>query len=192
MFYMNPDLKKFVDHENQFYALPMSKKPIFEYGTQSEIILQAVDAAGIPVALNAGSTYAAAIDNNFDHTDDLMAYSTEITADAEAGQLTIRLRTNTESFNEKIKKRETKVYFEIIEYTPGNTTGTLLLQDEVYANPRVMDSEGAPEPSNPNYYTAAQVDALFQARNGVEVVVGPEAPELPTTPDQVIIFIKEG
>lgn len=135
------------------------------------LCVNCIDSTGQPVPLNAADTFEAAIDTNYLHTDELMAYSAadqvDISGDWDqidrtAGRISIRIDAATTGFAEKIGTAATvSALLEIKRYVSGGTGFSVICQDTVIARNTVLDGEGAPTPADPEYYTAAQTEALL-------------------------------
>ena len=103
-------------------ALSMIDHPHFFYGTQEN--LQFVFLSdGEPVEFADSDTFTVALDNNFIHTDSLMASSSDATIiDADAGRVDVLLDMTAESFNTKLNGAESiNAYIEATVLHAGET-----------------------------------------------------------------------
>lgn len=145
-------------------ALAAVDKPQFFYGTLETLEFIFLN-DGNPVKIMDTDTFSVALDNNFIHTDSLMAYSEDATViDGDGGKVTIKLDMQSESFNEKLNGKDSVgAYLEVTVLHSGSTVPEMLLQDSITARGRVQTVEGAPESADPEYYTSAQIRALLNA-----------------------------
>jgi len=80
------------------------------------------------------------------------------------GKLCVRYSAD---FNGKVTKANTILYVELWRYRAGQTVPEKLLVDTMYCDPTLIEYEGQPGSNAPEYYTAAQVNALI--RLGMEL-----------------------
>lgn len=118
---------------------------------------------GAVYPINSNDTFAATLDNNFVHTDDIMASSSTFTiVNASAGRVNISMLFTAASFTAKLAgAAKITAYLDIKRYLSGETVPETLLQDTVSARASIVASEGSPETGNPEYYTSVQVDSLL-------------------------------
>lgn len=164
MNYANASSQKFSDSAGYEYT-QLRYKPSFVLGTKAEIEIQFLNPNGSPFALNASDTFTAALDSNFLHTDSLMAFANSATiTDAENGKISIQLDCNTTEFETKLNGAEKiTAWLEVARYLSGSTEPQILVQDQCTCRNRVQTTEGEPSSASVDYYTAAQVTALFAA-----------------------------
>ncbi len=118
---------------------------------------------GAVYPINLNDTFTATLDNNFIHTDDIMASSSTFTiVNASAGRVNIPMLFTAASFTAKLAGlAKITAYLDIKRYLAGETVPETLLQDTVSARASIAASEGSPETGNPEYYNSSQVDALI-------------------------------
>ena len=145
-------------------ALAAVDKPQLFYGTRETLEFTFLN-DGEPVNFTDTDTFSVALDNNFIHTDSLMASSADaMVIDARKGRVDILLDMRAGSFNEKLNGKESVgAYLEVTVLHSGSTVPEMLLQDRITARGRVQTVEGAPESADPEYYTSAQIRALLSA-----------------------------
>ena len=145
-------------------ALAAVDKPQLFYGTRETLEFTFLN-DGEPVNFTDTDTFSVALDNNFIHTDSLMASSADaMVIDARKGRVDILLDMRAGSFNEKLNGKESVgAYLEVTVLHSGSTVPEMLLQDRITARGRVQTVEGAPESADPEYYTSAQIRALLNA-----------------------------
>ena len=85
------------------------------------------------------------------------------TADPVQGQLSARINSKTRRFSEALASGARECRLVITGIPAGTTQPVVLLLASVDIVNRPTSDAGAPEPSNPDYYTAAQIDALLAA-----------------------------
>lgn len=171
--------------------------PVLSRGIKTQLHFLLMDQNAKPLQIDNYPVWKVVFDDDFAHDTPpkLASSDVQLVKDDTKTELICTLDTNTEELAAVIdSKASVRLGLEINAFSAGDTQPSFRAQSDgwIVTNSRSTEGAGDPTPLPDQYYTAAQVDALFQSRNGVEVVVGPEAPELPTTPDQVIIFIKEG
>ena len=145
-------------------ALAAVDKPQLFYGTRETLEFTFLN-DGEPVNFTDTDTFSVALDNNFIHTDSLMASSADaMVIDARKGRVDILLDMRAGSFNEKLNGKESVgAYLEVTVLHSGSTVPEMLLQDRITVRGRVQTVEGAPESADPEYYTSAQIRALLNA-----------------------------
>lgn len=141
------------------------------YGETVILCLTFVDDEGNPYAFNSNDTFELAFDSNFDHTDDLMAYSdnTQVnisgdwaSASITGGKISIRLNCLTVAFGTRIGTSISLTsYFQVNRYISGSIYPSTILFNVGTAKNVVKTTEGEPAPSTPEYYSGVQVDALL-------------------------------
>ena len=138
-------------------------RPELTLGIDSTVRFQFVDEAGDPIPLGMTDVFTVAVDSNFIHTDSLMAYSSNVTvADADNGIIEAVIPCNTTGFESKLNGRERiQAWIEVARYEAGSADAEVMLQDTCSAYNRVQYNESEPQPDDPLYYTAAQIDALL-------------------------------
>jgi len=104
-------------------------------------------------------------------SDTLMTYSDgcDITDDwadisRENGKISFRVDCNKIPFREKVRESSSdqlEVFLEIKRYVVGSTTPSIILQDKIYANKIVHDTETDPTDIEVNFYNIIQSDARF-------------------------------
>ena len=124
---------------------------------------------GEPFVLYEGDTFKVNLDNNFIHTDTLMAQSTDVeVTDGEAGGATILIDFRSVSFGQKLNgKEKITAWLEILLYRAGVETPIVLLQSQVNAHALVGDYESTGPVATEDYYTRTQIDAIIRA--GMEI-----------------------
>ena len=157
-------------------ALAAVDKPQLFYGTRETLEFTFLN-DGEPVNFTDTDTFSVALDNNFIHTDSLMASSADaMVIDARKGRVDILLDMRAGSFNEKLNGKESVgAYLEVTVLHSGSTVPEMLLQDRITARGRVQTVEGAPESADPEYYTSAQIRALLNAGYEMEFSAGGES-----------------
>lgn len=151
-------------------ALPPPFRPVLLHATRSLLEFQLIDNYGKAVALNESDILTLSGDINFLHTDDLCFFSGTLAVaitDAANGKIAVFTDTRTAAYESKIVKQRTTLYIELTRYVSGSEIGEPLLQDYIYASPRVQYTEGTPIPATPGYLTADQIYSLL--RDGAEV-----------------------
>lgn len=143
-----------------------SNRPELILGTDSIVRFQIVDSSGSPIPQNAADRYTVAVDKNFNHSDSLMAFTSDVTVvDSENGILEAVIPCDTVEFKRKLSELERiTVWIELARYSAGKSNPEILLRDTCSALNRVQYGESEPKPSEVEYYTAAQVDALLASR----------------------------
>lgn len=123
-----------------------------------------------PVSFAETDTFDFGDDTNFDHTDNLMAYTDQINqagdwsaADVTAGKISFRVSTATSATAEKLAAlADLQVKLEIRQFSAGSTTPSVLCQAPAVIHNTVIGVD----PSAPDaeaYLTAAQVTAITDA-----------------------------
>lgn len=161
MIYINVDQKNFSDLTGKS-SLPVPEHLRLFWGTLEVLHLKLMS-NGSALALSASDTFSLTLDNNFIHTDDLMASSADFEiVDAEAGLIDMTMNCTAAMFGGKIgTARSILAYLQIWRLAAGETIPAVVLQDTIYAYNSVQTVNGAPEPGNPEYYRADQVDAMI-------------------------------
>lgn len=166
MLYVDVALKKFVVQPgNRNHPLTNEIAQVIA-NEETMLTFQLLNSDGMPFALNATDSFDCGGDTDFDHSNELMFYSPPekcTVVDAEQGILSVIVDSRTESFNQKCSSGSVNMILQLRRYTAGDAIGKTVVQDDLLARATVIDNEGAPEPSTPGYYTAAQVDALLAA-----------------------------
>ena len=173
MFYINAAQQNFISNaENTRNPASTYEKPIFAYNSYSSYRFQLLNADGTPFLLTEDDILTLALDKDYNKDTPLMAWSEECSIiDAENGIVEFSVDCSANSFYENVKGGAASAILEIALYRDGDTRGIVLLQDSVTAKPRVQTTEGAPASSSPEYYTAAQIDALLR-----QITTQPGAP----------------
>lgn len=123
--------------------------------------------AGIPVEVT-GCTFAAAVDNNFIHTDQLAAYTEDFQIlDAQGGIVRFTIQCSSAKFSQLVYAKETTCRMDIYMWPSGSSVREVLLSDKgVVLRPVLETVEGEPEQSSPTYYNKSQIDSLLKACAG--------------------------
>ena len=173
MFYINAAQQNFISNaENTRNPASTYEKPIFAYNSYSAYRFQLLNADGTPFLLTEDDILTLALDKDYSKDTPLMAWSEECSIiDAANGIVEFSVDCSANSFYENVKGGASSAILEIALYRDGDTRGIVLLQDSVTAKPRVQTTEGAPASSSPEYYTAAQIDALLS-----QITTQPGAP----------------
>ena len=139
------------------------KRPELILGINKTIRFQLVDEFGAPITLNPADVFTVAVDSNFIHTDTLMVYSDDVSVvDADNGIIEAVIHCNSISFKNKLGENERlNVWMEIRRIEAGSSHEEIILRDKCYALNSVQFDESAPSPSDPSYYTAAQIDSML-------------------------------
>ena len=185
MFYINTALQGFIlNPENTRNPASAYDKPVLAYHSCTAYDFQFLDSEGVPVPLRDSDTLTLALDKDYQRETPLMAWcgSAEI-INAEQGIVSFLIDCSAESFYSNVKNGAMSPIMEIALYRGGDTRGIVLLQDTVTAKPRVQTTEGTPASGTPEYYNAAQVDALLKA--GYEVEYSNDGETWGATPDKV-------
>lgn len=185
MFYINTALQGFIlNPENTRNPASAYDKPVLAYHSCTAYDFQFLDSEGVPVPLRDSDTLTLALDKDYQRETPLMAWcgSAEI-INAEQGIVSFLIDCSAESFYSNVKNGAMSPIMEIALYRGGDTRGIVLLQDTVTAKPRVQTTEGAPASGTPEYYNAAQVDALLKA--GYEVEYSNDGETWGAAPDKV-------
>ena len=140
----------------------------FFEGTR-EILNVSFQESGEPFVLYEGDTFKVNLDNNFVHTDNLMAQSTDVeVTNGEAGGARIHIDFRSVSFGQKLDgKEKITAWLEILLYRAGAETPIVLLQSQVNAHALVGDYESTGPVAAEDYYTRTQIDAIIRA--GMEI-----------------------
>ena len=161
----------YVDVDNRCFK---GEKPEFTVTETAVLELAFVRADGSTPFDLAGIRLALAVDDNFRHDDELTAYAAgdAVTiTDASNGRAAITVKGNSAKFASLTQRGRALAALEIVAYRSGSAEGeTLARAERVVLHPRVHTTEGAPEPADPEYYNAAQVDSLLA---GIAVPLGP-------------------
>lgn len=176
---VNPALASIVDPATPDTPAPVGvATPAVYYGETVVFCICFVDSTGQGVSLQNQDTFEVSADCNFLHGEDpLMAFSgpsmINLAGDwnqalPSAGKISARVNFCTESFAEKLSGTETlSAWLEIRKFnSAGNPS--VMLQTRLAANNVIHAGEGTPTSSNPDYYTAAQTDALIAGVAGAE------------------------
>ena len=185
MFYINTALQGFIlNPENTRNPASAYDKPVLAYHSCTAYDFQFLDSEGVPVPLRDSDTLTLALDKDYQRETPLMAWcgSAEI-INAEQGIVSFLIDCSAKSFYSNVKNGAMSPIMEIALYRGGDTRGIVLLQDTVTAKPRVQTTEGAPASGTPEYYNAAQVDALLKA--GYEVEYSNDGETWGAAPDKV-------
>ena len=185
MFYINTALQGFIlNPENTRNPASAYDKPVLAYHSCTAYDFQFLDSEGVPVPLRDSDTLTLALDKDYQRETPLMAWcgSAEI-INAEQGIVSFLIDCSAESFYSNVKNGAMSPIMEIALYRGGDTRGIVLLQDTVTAKPRVQTTEGAPASGTPEYYNAAQVNALL--KSGYEVEYSNDGETWRATPDNV-------
>ena len=185
MFYINTALQGFIlNPENTRNPATSYEKPVLAYHSCTAYEFQFLDSEGAPVPLRDSDTLTLALDKDYQRETPLMAWcgSAEI-INAEQGIVSFLIDCSAESFYSNVKNGAMSPIMEIALYRGGDTRGIVLLQDTVTAKPRVQTTEGAPASGTPEYYNAAQVNALL--KSGYEVEYSNDGETWRATPDNV-------
>ncbi len=120
---------------------------------------------GSALALNSSDTFVLKIDSDFDDTTPLMAYSTAFTiVDAAAGIIDVTVNLTSDTFGDKIGTAVfIKSYLRLERYLAGATTPSVLAQDTIFTFNSIDSITALPQPDDPEYYNAAQVNAKIAA-----------------------------
>ncbi len=120
---------------------------------------------GSALALNASDTFVLKIDSDFNDTTPLMAYSMDFTiVDAAAGIVDVTVNLTSDDFGDKIGAAVfIKSYLRLERYLAGATTPSVLVQDTIFTFNSIDSIAALPQPDDPEYYNAAQVNAKFAA-----------------------------
>jgi len=120
---------------------------------------------GSALVLNASDTFVLKIDSDFNKTTPLMAYSTVFTiVDAAAGIIEVTVNLTSDAFGAKVGTAVfIKAYLRLERYLAGVTTPSVLVQDTIFAFNSIDSIAALPQPDDPEYYSAAQVNAKLAA-----------------------------
>ncbi len=134
------------------------------YGTVETLRFKLLN-GGSALALNASDTFVLKIDSDFDKTTSLMAYSTVFTVvDAAEGILEVTVNLTSSVFGAKVGTSVfIKAYLRLERYLAGVTTPSVLVQDTIFAFNSIDSIAALPQPNDPEYYNAAQVNAKLAA-----------------------------
>lgn len=169
MFYVNVETQLFCKSAEE--PGKPGLKPWFRHVEEKTFDVTFLHADGTPLDLT-GQELSIAIDNNFLHSDAMIAHPGQNVAkilDAEAGTVRITVRCNSPKFAKIVGTAENVAKMEIVvreQESEGH--GTAVLQDDgIVLKPRVFVNEGAPTPVEEKFYfTKAEVLELF-ARHGI-------------------------
>ncbi len=165
---VNVNTKKIVDPANMYLQMVLGSKPSLVAGEPDIAEYHFVtDEKGTPFALNDTDLFELGSDTNFIHTDSMMFYSDSskfTIVNAAGGIVRGEINTNTVQFLLKVTKIDTSVYMQLRRYLAGSTYGTSLLLDQLRAQPTVINEEGSPQPSNPEYLNETQVRSLVATK----------------------------
>ncbi len=171
---VNPELASIVDPATPDTAAASASFIPSVYNGETVIFcVSFIDSSGQSLPQSSGDVFELSIDCDFIHEDDpLMAYSTLSNqpgdwedASPEDGKISLRVPCSTIAFNEKLQDSESKkAWMEIKKISPGSSDVTVMLLASITAKNVLHLDESEPEPSDPLYYTRAQVDALLKAK----------------------------
>ena len=134
------------------------------HGTVETLRFQLLS-GGSALVLNSSDTFVLKIDSDFDDTTPLMAYSTVFTiVDAAIGIVEGTVNLTSDDFGDKIGTAVfIKSYLRLERYLAGVTTPSVLVQDTIFTFNSIDSITALPQPGDPEYYNAAQVNAKFAA-----------------------------
>ena len=173
MLYANATKRQFITTPGNNDPQNVSQRPVIPYGTRLTLEIQFCSDDGEPLSFAESDSFECAGDINFLHSDSLMFYSgpERCTQTGEAGTLRLEIYTNTESFQEKIGEKSTAqtIYFQVRRYQAGSSLPDTILQDTLSGIGSVMSlADTPPASSDPEYYTASQIQSLLNAGYDLE------------------------
>jgi hypothetical protein len=151
-----------------------------------------------PYVFGSTDTFDAGLDDNFDHTDDLISYTDNTGVntgdwadeDKTAGKLSIRMSLKTTEAHTKLDGDDSlAVTFEIRRFAGGDPDKEgIICQIPITLRNVVIDDSGTPTEEMPEYYTAAACDARF-ARFGYWHVLDKDLTTPPVSPSEEDYYI---
>lgn len=170
MFYVNVESGLFVKTAENFENLPNSQKPVFVCNSVAVIDIMFLNSDKTPFDLTGGEIVLALDKNFFPET--LSSSATGTIVDPSAGHVRFEANCRTDRFKENVKTDATTGKMEATFYPAGGGTEIVLLQDVAQMKSRVLNDQGAPETGDPDYYSAAQINAIMNAGDEYEFSSG--------------------
>ena len=142
------------------------QKPKLVHYQTAIIQLSLRDSQGFPYDL-ADKELVLAIDNTFQHSDSLIALSSDfLVLDAQQGIVQFTVKCSSRKFQKMVNNKipASQVWMQITSYSPEDIQGTVILQDRgIILAPKLYTTEGIPEDNDPNYYNKQQTRAVIAA-----------------------------
>lgn len=143
------------------------KKPVLIHTQLVSLSFTLVHEDFTPVDIT-DMTFILAVDNNFDHRDQLIAFSEDFTiVDAVNGVLSFNINCSSQKFQKVLQDHvpASHIMMQMVYYPAGSTNGFSVLQDRgIQLKPRLYAYQGAPDDGSPNYYTKSQIGAILKKR----------------------------
>ncbi len=145
--------------------------PFLVMGESVIFCLTFVNLDGTPLVFGSTDVFELSGDNDYQHGDDpLMLYADQSgvnlpgdwdQADPAQGRISIRVNCNTTGFQQKLAAAESiTIHLEVRRSTAGNAERSVILSTDVVGKNTVILHE-VPAEAAPDYYTAAETDALL-------------------------------
>lgn len=157
----------------------MSKSAVPTVFLDEKVLLcvQFKDRFGEPSPFNHDDVFELSIDNDFTHTNSLMAYTPNslINLDGDwtesnplLGKICFRIYCNTNQFHAKIGKLQ-QIFATIEIQKFSNGYKGVILQDNIKCNNTIKTIEGIPLSSDPEYFNITQTDSRYVQINNLNM-----------------------
>lgn len=166
MFYVNIESGLFVKTAENFENLPNSQKPVFVCNSVAVIDITFLNSDKTPFDLTGGEIVLALDKNFFPET--LSSSATGTIVDPSAGHVRFEANCRTDRFKQNVQDDAITGKMEATFYPAGGESEIVLLQDVAQMKSRVLNDQGSPETGDPDYYSAAQVNAIMNAGDEYE------------------------
>ena len=166
MFYVNIESGLFVKTAENFENLPNSQKPVFVCNSVAVIDITFLNSDKTPFDLTGGEIVLALDKDFFPET--LSSSATGTIVDPSAGHVRFEANCRTDRFKENVSTDAITGKMEATFYPAGGESEIVLLQDVAQMKSRVLNDQGSPETGDPNYYSAAQINAIMNAGDEYE------------------------
>ena len=166
MFYVNIESGLFVKTAENFENLPNSQKPVFVCNSVAVIDITFLNSDKTPFDLTGGEIVLALDKDFFPET--LSSSATGTIVDPSAGHVRFEANCRTDRFKENVSTDAITGKIEATFYPAGGESEIVLLQDVAQMKSRVLNDQGSPETGDPDYYSAAQINAIMNAGDEYE------------------------
>lgn len=161
MFYVNVETGLFIKTDSNFENTNTGAKPVFVCNSVAVIDITFLNPDKTPFDLTGGEIVLAVDPEFFPET--LSAGASAEIVDAAAGHARFEVNCTTDRFKSKVITNATTGKIEATFFPPGGDYEQVLLQDVATMKSRVLGNQGEPVSGDPEYYSAAQVDAKLNA-----------------------------